>query len=137
MTSKAPKSLASFVDEKDAARFIENQDIQRSARAARAVAAEQSEELDKVRKRLALYETLDAEKLAPPTWLAPKKAAGKHAAIPTLLLTDIHYDEVVKPEQIGGVNAYGRAIADRRIRRAFEGAVTMSRDYLSGSSTRG
>jgi hypothetical protein len=132
MTPKVPKSLASFVDEKEAARFVENQEIQRSARAARAVAAEQSEELLKVRQRLALYETLDAEKLAPPSWLAPKKPTGKHAAIPTLLLTDIHYDEVVKPAQIGGVNAYGRDIADRRIRRAFEGSVTMARDYLSG-----
>ena len=127
-----PKSLDAFVDAKAEARFVENQEIQRNARAARAVATEHAEELNRVRKRLALYETLDAEKLAPPTWLAPKKPTGKHSAIPTLLLTDIHYDEVVKPEQIGGVNAYNRKIADQRIRRAFEGSVMMARDYLSG-----
>lgn len=127
-----PKTLDSYLDEKGTARFAENQEIQRAARAARAVAGEQASELAQVRRRLVLYESLDAAKLAPPTWLTPKKPTGKHVAIPSLLLTDIHYDEVVKPEQIGGVNRYNRKIADQRIRRAFEGAVTMSRDYLSG-----
>lgn len=130
--SKTPKSLTSFVEDRDVAKFAENAELQRSARAARAVAAEQAEELDRIRKRLSLYEALDEQKLAPPTWLTPAKKPGKHAAIPTLLLTDIHYDEVVKPQQIGGLNAYTRAIADQRIKRAFGGAVMMARDYLSG-----
>lgn len=132
MTPRKPKTLATFVDDRDVARFAENADLQRSARAARALAAEHAEELAKVRKRLSLYEALDEQKLAPPTWLAPAKTPGKHAAIPTLLVTDIHYDEVVKPEQIGWVNKYSRAIADQRIKRAFTGAVMMSRDYLTG-----
>jgi hypothetical protein len=132
-----PPSFDEYHDQKAQARYAENQDIARAARAARAVAAEQAVELEKVRKRLALYEALDEAKLAPPEWLAPKKPSKKHAAIPSLLLTDIHYDEVVKPEQIGGVNKYNRAIADQRIKRAFEGAVTMSRDYLSGVSYEG
>lgn len=128
----APKSLAAFVEDNDVARFAENQDLQRSARAARAVAAEQAEELQRIRQRLELYEALDEQKLAPPKWLTPAKTATKHSAIPTLLLTDLHYDEVVKPEQIGGLNAYTRAIADQRIRRAFNGSILMARDYLSG-----
>ena len=127
-----PKTLDTYLDDKTKVRFAENQEIARTARAARAVAAEQEEELTKVRRQLALFVALDEAKLAPPTWLAPKKPTGKHSAIPSLLLTDIHYDEVVKPEQIGGLNKYNRPIADQRIRRAFEGAVTMSRDYLSG-----
>lgn len=130
--TKPPKSLEDFVGERDVAKFAENADLQRSARAARAVAAEQAEELQRIRQRLQLYEALDEQKLAPPKWLTPAKKPGKHAAIPTLLLTDIHYDEVVKPEQIGGLNAYARDIADQRIKRAFAGAITMSRDYLSG-----
>lgn len=127
-----PQTLESYVDDKAKVRFAENQELARNARAARAVASEHKEELTKVRRRLALYEALDAAKLAPPTWLTPRKPTAKHCAIPSLLLTDIHYDEVVKPEQIGGLNKYTRAIADQRIRRAFEGAVTMARDYLSG-----
>lgn len=137
MTRKPAPSFDEYHDQKAQAKFSENQDIARAARAARAVAAEQAVELEKVRKRLALYESLDEAKLAPPEWLAPKKPSKKHAAIPSLLLTDIHYDEMVKPEQIGGVNKYNRAIADQRIRRTFEGGVTMSRDYLSGVSYEG
>src|SRR5690606_26265970 len=99
--SRPKKSLTAFAAEQDAARFAENQDIQRAARAARAVASESAQELERVKQRLSLYESLDAAKLSPPTWLAPKvKGKGKHTAIPTMLLTDIHYDEVVQPAQI-------------------------------------
>ncbi len=128
----APQSLDAYADERAAARFAENQELARSARAARAAAAEQAKELAEIRKRLQLYESLDAARLDAPVWLAPKAPAKAHAAIPSLLLTDIHYDEVVKAEQVDGMNAYSRTIAERRIRRAFEGAITMSRDYLSG-----
>lgn len=132
MTKQTPPSVSEYLDAKRTARFAENQEIARSARAARATLAERDQELEAVRKRLALYEELDAAKLAPPDWLTPKRPTGKHHAIPSLLLTDVHYDEVVRPEQIGGLNKYNRAIADQRLRRAFEGAITMSRDYLSG-----
>ena len=125
-------SVGEYLDAKAQARHSENTEIARANRVLRATVAEQAEALEKASKRLGLYESLEAEKLEPPEWIAPKKSTGKHHAIPSMLLTDIHYDEVVKPEQIGGLNKYNRAIADQRIRRAFEGAVTMSRDYLSG-----
>jgi hypothetical protein len=131
-TKRTPATLDSFLDTKAQARFAENTEIARSARTLRAVVAEQAAELDKLRKRVGLQDQLDGARLAPPEWLSPKKPTSKHAAIPSMLLTDIHYDEVVKPEQIGGLNKYNRQIADQRIKRAFEGAVTMSRDYLSG-----
>lgn len=132
MTTKAPPSITDYLDEKAQAKHIENQEIARSNRVLRAQVAEQAEALEKASKRLGLYESLEAEKLDPPNWLAPKQSAGKHRAIPSLLLTDIHYDEIVKPEQIGGLNKYNRAIADQRIRRTFEGAVKVSRDHLTG-----
>lgn len=134
MTTRNKKvpDLSEYLDMKRQAAHAENTEIARSNRVLRAATTEQAEELEKLRKRLGLYEALDAAKLAPPEWLAPKKPSSKHAAIPSMLLTDVHYDEVVKPEQIGGLNKYNRAIADQRLRRAFEGAVTMSRDYLSG-----
>lgn len=132
MTKKPAPSIGEYLDEKAQARHAENSEIARSNRVLRATVAEQAEALEKASKRLGLYESLDAEKLAPPDWLAPKKSTGKHHAIPSLLLTDIHYDEIVKPEQIGGLNKYNRTIADQRIRRTFEGAVKVSRDHLTG-----
>lgn len=137
MTKKSPLSITDYLDEKKAAQHAENAEIARANRILRAAAAEKAEALEQVSKRLALYESLDEAKLDPPEWLAPKKPTSKHAAIPSLLLTDVHYDEVVKPEQIGGLNKYNRAIADQRLRRAFEGAITMSSDYLSGVNYEG
>ncbi|MBA3836486.1 MAG: hypothetical protein C0499_02350 [Zymomonas sp.] len=130
MTKKP--TVTEYLDEKNRAIHAENTDIARSNRTLRATVAEQAAELEQVRQRLGLHERLEEARLDPPEWLTPKKSTSKHAAIPSLLLTDVHYDEVVKPEQIGGLNKYNRAIADQRIRRAFEGAIVMSRDYLSG-----
>ncbi len=131
------RTLETFADDRATARFAENAELARAARAARAAGAEHERELSRVKQRLALYEKLEEAKLDPPVWLTPKKPSGKHAAIPSLLLTDIHYDEVVKPDQIGGLNCYNRKIADGRIRRAFEGAITVSRDYLAGVTYEG
>ena len=132
MTRPEAPSVGEYLDGKAKARHTENTEIARANRVLRATVAEQEDALEKARKQLGLYVALDEAKLEPPEWLSPKKPTSKHAAIPSMLLTDIHYDEVVKPEQIGGLNKYNRAIADQRIKRAFEGAITMSRDYLSG-----
>lgn len=132
MTKKSPPSITEYLDDKAQARHAENAEIARKNRILNAKITEQTAELESIRKRLGLYEQLEEARLDPPEWLAPKTPSAKHAAIPSLLLTDVHYDEVVKPEQIGGLNKYNRAIADQRLRRAFEGAIVMSRDYLSG-----
>lgn len=133
---KAP-SLDEYVAEKDTVRFAENQELARAARAARAVAAEQQAELAALKRRVGLYEKLDAARLEPPTWLAPKMPSKGHAAIPCLVVTDWHWGEVVKPEQVDGVNKYNVTIAEARMKRAFEGAVTITRDYLKGVNYEG
>lgn len=127
------KPLEQFADEVEGAKFAENQEIARKNRTIAAALRERDEELADVRQRLGVYEALDAATLAPPKWLVPtarKKQA--HKAIPSLLLTDIHWGERVRPEEVGGTNAYDRAIAEQRIRRACEGSVKLCRDYLSG-----
>lgn len=69
----------------------------------------------------------------PPKWLTPKKPkkAG-HRATVVALLSDTHFDEVVNPDELGGLNAYDRDIATRRLKRWAEGVVKLSRDYLAG-----
>lgn len=132
-TKADPKrSLAQFADDEAAAAYAENQEIARQNRTLRSALSERAEELATVRHRLGLYEQLDRARLQPPTWLTPKTPARGHRAIPSLVVTDWHWGEVVKPEQVDGVNAYSVAIAEQRLRRAFEGAVTVTRDYLQG-----
>jgi len=67
-----------------------------------------------------------------PRWLKPKKATRHHTAIPTLFISDTHFDEVVDPAAVGGVNSYNREIAEVRLRRVFERGIVLTRDYLSG-----
>lgn len=126
-----PVRLEAFADDHAKARFTENQDIARENRAMRSAISEKDRELESLKKRLHLLEQLDGARLTTPEWLSPK-ASKAHVAIPTLLLTDIHWDEVVRPEQVGNYNKYDRPIAEKRVRRAFEGAITVTRDYVKG-----
>ncbi len=48
------------------------------------------------------------------------------------MLSDTHFDEKVYPEQIQGVNAYGRDIGDRRIKEFFHNVVELADDWLTG-----
>lgn len=126
------QSLEAFAEQQARERFTENAEIARTNRALRSALGEKDQELDQIRKRLGVYERLDTETLAPPTWLIPKAPPKGNRAIPSMLLTDVHWDETVKPEQIDGMNAYNRRIAEQRVKRAFERAIIVSRDYLSG-----
>lgn len=65
----------------------------------------------------------------PPKWLTPKRTA-KHAAIPTAMLSDTHFDEVVHAEEINNVNAYDRHVAELRLTKFGDSVVRLSRDYL-------
>lgn len=131
------RSLESFADDRAREKYSENAEIARTNRALRATLDERDKTLAEMRQRLGLYERLDAARLDPPTWLAPKESKRAHVGIPSLLLTDIHWDEIIKPEQVGGINCYTRAIAEQRVKRAFERTVTLSRDYLSGVTYEG
>lgn len=128
---KSTQGLAAFADAEAKARYAENAELARQARAARAVAQEHERELTDLRKRIGLYERLEKESFAPPTWLAPKRPEP-HRAIPCLLLTDIHWDEVIEPDEVEGYNAYNRRIAQQRLERAFVGAVEVCRSYFAG-----
>lgn len=76
-------------------------------------------------------------KLDPPKWLAPRKRSDEKTATVCTILSDLHLDEVVNPDEIGGLNAYDRSIAEQRLERFFQGVVKLSRDYLSGVSYNG
>ena len=124
--------LEDYAHEHAKAQFAENAEIARANRTLRATLAERERLLESIQKRLGLYERLEEERIAPPTWLVPKPRKKEYQGIPSLMLADLHWDEVIDPSQIGGVNAYNRAIAEQRLKRAFERTIRTSRDCLSG-----
>lgn len=85
-----------------------------------------------LRKLLEFHDALTVADPHPPRWLTPKRSkAGNHATV-VAMLSDSHFDEVVNPDEIGGLNAYDRDIATLRLKRWAEGVIKLSRDYLSG-----
>ena len=68
------------------------------------------------------------ERSSPPAWLTrtPKKQA--HSATAWLMLSDLHLDEVVEPDQVMHTNAYNRDIAVQRLERTFQNFLKVTRD---------
>jgi hypothetical protein len=67
---------------------------------------------------------LAVDQLDPPKWLFEPKSA-KAPGVPKLMLSDLHWGEVVRPEQIGGVNSFNLAIAERRLRTVVETTISL------------
>lgn len=130
-------SFAKFTAEKAQARFAENQEIARVVRTLKGTITAQDHELVALRKKLGIHECISAARLDPPVWLREKSKGGSHRAIPSLVVSDWHWGEVVKPDQIDGLNKYNVKIAEMRMRRAFEGAARICRDYIKGINYEG
>lgn len=90
------------------------------------------EENDRLKVALDMVTTIEGKHTKPPAWAQPPKSKRDHRAIPSLMLSDLHLDEVVNPSEVEGLNAYDRDIAELRLERVFKKAIETSRDYLSG-----
>jgi len=97
----------------------------------KARAERQALELVELRKLLDFHDAVTQAKPRPPKWLAPKKKGGHKATVVTVL-SDVHFDEVVNPAEVQGLNAYDRDIAEQRLTSYFLNVVKVSRDYLAG-----
>lgn len=108
-------------------------DLRRQLMQAKSDRTAADEAAERARKELALMLRLDdGRSMDPPTWTKRPPKVRKHHGTPWLLLSDLHLDEVVQPAEIGGVNAYNRAIAERRLQATFERAVEICGTYWSG-----
>ena len=67
-----------------------------------------------------------------PEWTRPARAKSKDSAIVTAFLSDLHFDEVVRPEQIGFVNEYNRSIAIKRLQNFFANTIRLASDHMAG-----
>lgn len=108
-------------------------EVQRQTRTLRADNARLTGANDDLTKRIDFYEGVSKARLHPPRWVvkAPKARAAHHALV-VAQLTDTHFDEVVNPSEVLGLNAYSREIALSRFRRWSERVVSLPRTYVSG-----
>lgn len=59
-----------------------------------------------------------------PKWLLAPKTA-KLPGVPKVMLSDLHWGEMVRASQIGGVNSYNLTIARRRLRTVIETTIAL------------
>ena len=79
-----------------------------------------------------ILKDLSEAQLTPPPWLEKQGSSKTYRAIATATIADTHFDEVVNPNELGGVNAYNRQIAQVRLREFFGNTVKLGRDFFSG-----
>lgn len=69
----------------------------------------------------------------PATWTSePAAASGGAAGIPTLLLSDLHWGEVVRASEVGGINEFNMEIARRRLQKVVEKTCDLLRHHVVG-----
>lgn len=120
-------TLADDAAELEAARTTNR--LRQERDTARAQSERLADELDRLQQIVGIHESATAA--TPPKWLVPARAKKHHATVCTIL-SDCHFDEVVRPGEIGGLNAYSRAIGELRLRRWADRVVAITRDYVSG-----
>lgn len=77
---------------------------------------------------------LSARAPEPPTWIMKDGKPGSRGC-PTTIWSDFHWGEVVKPEQVGGVNEFNRAIAIRRLKRLVNTTIDLSFNHMGRAKT--
>jgi hypothetical protein len=83
-------------------------------------------------RKVDLLTALDGLEAAPAEWAQPPKTRREHRTVANLMLSDLHLDEVVKPEQVGFRNAYDRRIAQLRLEATVARTIRMSREFITG-----
>ena len=89
-------------------------------------------EAKELQAQIDFYQSARTEPVNPPVWTVKPKKAGRHHGLAVAQTTDWHLDEVVRPEEVFGLNAYNEKIATQRIKRWMEKVVTLPRDYVNG-----
>ena len=99
------------------------------SQARRDVSALQREADTAERIRTEIY-NLAARPPEPPKWLtAPSKAQGARG-VPCTIWSDWHYGEVVRPEEIGGVNEFNAEIAAKRITLLVDTTIDLAYNHM-------
>lgn len=89
------------------------------------------ERIGELENVLGIVERVESSDLQPPVWLAPAKPKNSAATL-VVMLSDTHFDEVVNPDEMEGLNAYNREIAVMRLERWTQNVIKLARHYLSG-----
>ena len=91
----------------------------------------QNVEIERYKKMLGVIEQVNDAEPNIPKWVSPKKTKKSYVGQPTLLLSDLHFDEVVELDNIQGFNEYNRKIAVKRLGNVIDGTVQVAKNHIS------
>jgi hypothetical protein len=86
---------------------------------------------EKIRETIYGLSTLPVET---PAWAKGLGAAAKSAAqsgVPVVFWSDWHWGEVVAKDQVGGVNSFNRAVAERRVRKLVDTTIDLCFNHMT------
>lgn len=88
-------------------------------------------QVEDLHRSLSVVEMAEGASIDPPKWLR-KTGGSKNNATVVAMLSDTHFDEVVLPSEMDGLNAYNRKIATQRLELWTQNVIHMTQNYLSG-----
>ncbi len=96
-----------------------------------------SKELEELKKIAGFYDSARREPVRVADWRAKEHPGHGHRATQMAQATDWHLGEVVKPDEVLGLNAFNEAIAKVRVERWFRKIVELPRAYVNGVELEG
>lgn len=107
-------------------RDVEMDNLRRQLREAQA-----TQSMERWAQSIVLSMDEQARARRPAEWTTAETGRSP-AGIPTLLLSDLHWGEVVLPEEVMHANAYNLAIASQRLRRVVDKTKALLREHVVG-----
>lgn len=111
---------------------VEEHKIQRELKEAKAQIKTLTGRLEESENIDAFIRDLNRQSSKKPRWAVTPKGKTKERAIATAMLSDTHFDEVVSPAEVSGINAFNREIAVSRLSKFFQNTAKLSKDYING-----
>jgi len=96
-----------------------------------------SKKLTELERHVSFNEAFFTASPKPPTWITEKPALRTRDVTVCAMLSDMHFDEVVNPREVNGINAYNREIGTQRLRRFFDKVISLPRDHFGGHEYQG
>lgn len=93
-------------------------------------------EIARLSKLAELQQATCKKSLTVPNWITGTDKS-RNTATACAMLSDTHFDEVVDPAEINGINAYNREIATERLENYFRSLVKLRSNYFTGVEIEG
>lgn len=109
--------------------------VRRERQALRRELGKQKSELEAAQELLGKVTAIRGDAVTKvPKWLGAKKRRSKKPHVtPILLLSDLHFDEVVLPHEVNGQNSYNRSVAEQRLENTVEGCIEYLDMFCTGA----